>query len=192
MKVIEPWPESEVDLGQVRECLGLVGASLERVRYVGSEFTVPELYSSHAGFDTVLKGVELTCSSHVVAVMWMMEGVKEGLGFVLDPDRQFYEDESLRIVDVSHVRQWASLLHVPVLSCGTSWQVADDNAPRSIWSFRLSFIGGPSATIALGDLNERGILTYQPDSIAVIFDETISRSYQILASAETAWGDVTA
>jgi hypothetical protein len=190
MKIIEPWLDNEFSMSRIKEALRvLAGEPLGRIRYVGSGFDVPELYSPYAGFDTVLKGVELTNSSHVVTVMWMMEGVREGLGFVLDPEEEFYEDESLHVIDVSHAPRWTSLLHVPVVSSGTSWHVSDDDAPKSIWSFRLSFGKEESVTIALGEVNELGSgLTYQPDSVAVIFDEAIARRYRILASSESAWG----
>lgn len=194
MKLIEPWSDSEFSMRRIQEVLNiLVGKSLVRVRYAASKLAVPELYSSYTGFDTVLKGVELASSSELVTVMWMMDGVREGLGFALDPDQQFYEDENLHTLDLSNEPRWMSLLHQPVISAGVSWQVSDEDAPSSIWSFRLNIGDQRSLTIALGEVNELGTgPTYQPDSVAVIFDETIARRYRILASAESAWGSPTA
>ena len=188
MKIIEPWPDSEFGKRRVNEAVSvLFGMPLVGVRYFGSEFAAPALSSSHSGFDTVLKGVELTCSSHRLNVMWMIEGVREGLGFVVDPDQQFYEDEGLRAVDVSSELHWVPRLGVPVMSSGVGWQLSDDDAMRGIWSFSLGF-GERSVTMALGEASETGIgITYQPDSVAVIFDESIARRYRIPASAEPAW-----
>jgi hypothetical protein len=193
MKLVEPWSDSEFSMGRIRAVLSvLVGKSLKRVRYAASEFAIPEVYSSYTGFDIVLKGVELTTSSEVVTVMWMMDGVREGLGFVLDPDEQFYEDENLHTLDMSNEPRWTSLLHQSVSSTGASWQISDENAPRSIWSFRINFRNGRSVAIALGESNELSTgLIYQPDSVAVIFEEPIARRYRILASAEPAWGSPT-
>lgn len=190
MKIVEPWSDSEFSMSRIQEALNiLVGQSLVGVRYAASKFLDSELYSSYTGFDTVLKGVELASTSEPITVMWMMEGVREGLGFVLDPDQQFYEDESLRTLNLSNEPRWTPLFHQPVISTGVSWQVSDEDAPRSIWSVRLNFADQRSLTIALGAVNDLNTgPTYQPDSIAVIFDETIARRYRVLASDESAWG----
>lgn len=190
MKIIEPWSASESDRNQIERAAGaLIGMYLTTIKYISPHFSTPRAGNSYAGFDTVLKGVELSSSSHALVAMWWMEGVKEGLGFVVDPDEQFYDDEGLQVVDVTHETQWAPMLKSAVVSSALSWHVPDDDAPKSVWSFRLDVNSGSSATIALGDVDENdGRLTYQPDSVAVIFDESIARRYRILASPESAWG----
>jgi hypothetical protein len=189
MKIIEPWSASEAE----RAASILIGADLTTIRYISPQFSTPPVVTSYIGFDTVLKGVELSSPSHILVVMWWMEGVREGLGFVVDPDQQFYADEGMHVVDASHEAQWVPMLQSTVASSALSWQVPDDDAPRCVWSFRLNVRSGSSATIALGEADENGDrLTYQPDSVAVIFDETMARQYRILASSESAWGSVVA
>ena len=108
MKVIEPCGASRSDQEQI-ECVAkiLVGTNLIRVKYVSPQFAVERMGESHAGYDIVLKGVELSSSSHALAVLWWMEGTSEGLSFVVDPDEQFYADERLDLVDVSRATQWS-------------------------------------------------------------------------------------
>jgi hypothetical protein len=169
----------------------MVGANLTRVRYIFPRFSSQLI--SYDGFDTVLKGVELSSSKGVVAAMWWMEGVKEGLGFVVDPDEQLYEDEALQLVDVTAEDRWAAIRVSTPVSAALSWHRPDDEAPECVWSFRLNFESGLTVTVALGDVDETGAtLTYQPDSIAVIFDKTVAQRYRIFASSESAWGSVLA
>lgn len=125
--------------------------------------------------------------------MWWMEGVKEGLGFVVDPDEQFYDDEALQLVDVTSENRWAAIRASTPVSAALSWHVPDDEAPECVWSFRLNFETGLNVTVALGDVDETGAtLTYQPDSVAVIFDKTVAQRYRIFASSESAWGSILA
>jgi len=194
MKIIEPCAASASDRAQIERAAGiLTGVDLKTIRYISPQFATSQAGNSYVGFDTVLKGVELSSASHVLVAMWWMEGAVEGLGFVLDPDEQFYADEGLHIVDVSRETQWAPMLKSALVSSALSWHLPNGDAPRCVWSFRLNVKSGRSVTIALGEVNESGDgLTYQPDSVAVIFDEPIAQRYRILASTEPAWGTIVA
>jgi hypothetical protein len=191
MRIIEPCAASEYDRRGIEEAAGsIVGASLTAVRYFYPQFSSPQL-TSYDGFDTILKGVELSSAEHVIAAMWWVEGAKEGLGFVVDPDGQFYNDEALQILDVSSESQWAPFRASRVVSAALSWHLPDDDLSNCVWAFRLNFASGRSVTVALGDVDEvSGTLTYQPDSVAAIFDEKVARRYRILASSESAWGSI--
>jgi len=193
MNIIEPCAAGESDRREIEHAARtMVGSSITAVRYIFPEFSSPQL-TSYDGFDTVLKGVELSSPRHVIAAMWWMEGVKEGLHFVVDPYEEFYDDESLQLLDVTSESQWALIRASSVGSVALSWHVPDGDAPWFVWSFRLNFESGLSVTVALGDVDEvRGRLTYQPDSVAVIFDEIVARRYRILAGPESAWGSVLA
>lgn len=190
MKIIKPWPDNKADLREIEQAASiLVGAQLMSVRYVFPQFSPSLTGNSYKGFDTVPKGVELCSPGHVLVVLWWMEGIREGLGFVTDPDGQFYDDEELRVAGLPSDAPWAPILNSVVVSSAVSWQVPNEEAPPSVWSLRLSVESGSSVTIALGDIDETGsALTYQPDSVAVIFEEAIARAYWIPASPESAWG----
>jgi len=189
MRIVEPCAASESNRTEIEHAAGaMVGTNLTAVRYIYPRFSSPQL-TSHDGFDTVLKGVELSSPNHVLVAMWWMEGVREGLGFIVDPDEQFYDDEALQLVDVTSENRWTVIRASTPVSSALSWHLPDDEAPKCAWSFRLNFESGLSVTVALGDVDEAGVgLTYQPDSVAVIFDETVAQRYRILASSESAWG----
>lgn len=190
MNIINPWLDDKADLREIEKAASfLVGVPLMSVRYVFPQFSASLAANSYKGFDTVSKGVELCSPGHVFVALWWMEGIREGLGFVTDPDGQFYDDEGLRVADVPYNAPWDPILNSVVVSSALSWQVPNDEAPPCVWSLRLSVESGSSVTIALGDIGETGsALTYQPDSVAVIFEETIARAYWIPASSESAWG----
>jgi hypothetical protein len=189
MRIIKPWPDNKADLREIEQATSiLIGAQLTSVRYVSPQFSASLTGNSYKGFDIVPKGVELRSPGHVFVALWWMQDIREGLGFVSDPDGQFYDDEGLQVADIPRDGSWAPILDSVVISSALSWQVPNDEAPLCVWSLRLNVESGSSVTIALGDIDETGALTYQPDSVAVIFDETIARGYWIPASSESAWG----
>jgi hypothetical protein len=159
------------------------------VRYVSPRSALPDRFTSFPRFDIVLKGVELGSSQHKLTAFWYMEGEKEGLGFAIDPDEQFYEDELLVVADVSAAAKWRPSLGPTLVSAAASWHIPDVESPRSLWSFTLNFESGQSVTLALGGHDEYAEgLTYQPDSVAVIFDEKLAHGYRIPASEVPASG----
>jgi hypothetical protein len=90
-------------------------------------------------------------------------------------------------VDVSGVPPWPSLLGRTVLGLQYAWHGAGSDSDDSLWAIRINLDSAESVVIALGVV-EDGHLIYLPDSIVVIFEPDVARSYSIPAADGSSWG----
>lgn len=137
-------------------------------------------------------GIELTNSSGWRSQFrWVMDDVQEGLGIAETPDDD-HDVAPLSLLDVSAEREWAPLLRRPITHVALAWHRPAEDALEAVWSVRLGF-DSDEVVIALGEAaDDRETICYMPDSIVVIFDEDVARSYEPLSSLGSSWGGLIA
>lgn len=166
---------------------GLVGLQIVGVRYhvpIGTEGgRIP-----HSGMvDEVEQAIDLMVSDgSVVRAQWEMRGELEFLSVVR-------ASETGRIgsfVDTANVSgsdSWKRVLGRDISGAGVAWQVSGSEELRIPFAIRLDFQGATSVVIALGEL-VRGMPSYLPDGVLVIFDETVAVNYVFPGAESPAWG----
>lgn len=133
-------------------------------------------------------GVELIMADGPIGLIWLMEGVKEGLALVLGEPIDLPRGGPAKKLPATQFTEWQNRLG-EITTIGLAWHFPDEAAPQTIWSWRLGIRNGTNVTISLGEWKAgTGNLTYQPDNVVVIFQEDIARRYRIPASEEPAWG----
>lgn len=103
------------------------------------------------------------------------------------PDVEANEIET----DVSHISRWREVLGRPISTVGASW-LATESGEEALWSFRLTFEGSGSRTIALGELRGEGVdesIEGSTDSLVVIHDESIARALPPFQASASAYGE---
>ncbi|QLQ37609.1 hypothetical protein [Micromonospora robiginosa] len=162
----------------------IIGASILRVVYRQTEhggLTLPPLGSAHE----VDLEVALTLSSGAFVVAWGREDLTEGLDIGWE---ELADSEGVAAVPVSDGESWPRLIGRTITDVHASWQVSEAGCPESMWSMRVSFGPELHVVIALGELDELGRPTYHPDSLLLLFDESMARSYRPSGSSSSAWG----
>lgn len=189
MVLVQPWlalsggGRQLIDLRR-----SLVGLGLESARYVmPSEVGWPG-YHRDAQIHEIDMGLELvTSSGSVLAFSWAMRGIDEGLAIEL---RKSVErpavDADLARIDVSPLPEWRNVLGRSVEGTAVGWHVPNEGSASMPWSFRLDF-GAANVVIALGEVVDWEV-DYLPDSLVVIFDESVARSYCVTSESGSAWG----
>ncbi|MEU4476204.1 hypothetical protein [Micromonospora sp. NPDC023888] len=133
-------------------------------------------------------GVSLIFDDVTLNVAWSMNGFNEGLAVVAtDTVDPLFFGRSAVAVDASGIHPWPSRLGHGVEGISWAWHQPCDDCPDLLWSVRLDFGAPGSAIIALGEV-EQGTPRYMPDSLLVLFDETVARSYLIPAGEGSSWG----
>ncbi|MFD4206480.1 hypothetical protein ACFWRG_10900 [Micromonospora tulbaghiae] len=161
----------------------IVGATVHRVDYRQTEFgglTTPPAGPAHE----IDLEVVLTLSTGVVSVSWEREDLVEGLAIGWE---EMADLEGVVSVFAEECEQWQELVGRPITNVHASWHVSEVDCPESIWSLRLSFGSGLHAVIALGELDGRGNPTYHPDSLLLLFDVDVARSYRPSGATSSAW-----
>lgn len=132
----------------------------------------PELASSGVADEVDMEIVVRLDNGASLTLAWAMSGEVEGLA-LLDGEP---ESDDRTVVDVTSHTQWSTRVGREVIAVGAGWHVPNAGSPRTLWSWRLSFEGGPCAVVATGEL-VNGEPRYLPDSLVVIFDERLALSY---------------
>ncbi|WP_238016051.1 hypothetical protein KZZ52_26090 [Dactylosporangium sp. AC04546] len=163
----------------------IVGASVLRVTYRQTEhggLNVPPSGSAHE----VDLEVVLRLSAGVVSVAWERDDLVEGLAIGWE---DLADLEGVASVPADNCEHWQKLVGRTITDVHASWQVSEIDCPESMWSVRLSFGPELHAVIALGELDRLGRPTYHPDSLLLLFDESVARSYRPPGAAASAWGE---
>lgn len=67
------------------------------------------------------------------------------------------------------------------------WQISEFGSPGSLWALRFTLDSDNDVVVALGELDVDGSPRYHPDSLIVMFDESMSRSYHHFGTIGAAW-----
>ncbi|WP_194892584.1 hypothetical protein [Catenulispora pinisilvae] len=123
----------------------------------------------------------------VAAFTWERDGVVEGIsvGYLADVP----ESGGSVGVRADTTGQWAPIMGRKVQNVVFAWQESDTDAPPSLFSTRIDFEGGASVAIALGEIGGNGEPRYFPDSLVVLFDESLARNYRPAWAMASAWGE---
>jgi hypothetical protein len=190
VNVILPWANTPNDEIVIKShARTLVGETLTGAAYLLPASSDETHRVARPGFHEASMGVELMMADGPVGLIWLMEGVKEGLALVLGEPIDLPRGGPAKKLPATQFTDWQNRLG-EITTIGLAWHVPEEAGPRTIWSWRLGIRNGRSVTIALGEWRaEAGNLTYQPDNVVVIFQEDIARRYRIPASDEPAWGN---
>ena len=164
----------------------LVGRSIDDVGYLIPDTSDTWRIKHHRGFDEASMGIDLRLDRGTCEMKWLMHGEREGLALVLDPDESDYQRDRVKRVPVGDSPEWRRLMGTEVAAVGVAWH-QPVTGTDAVWAIRLSFLGGNSVVVALGEWREEA-LRYIPDAVVAIFDPVTANAYQILAGEEPAWG----
>lgn len=189
MELLSPSPTTDQARDELIQTLrDVIGLRITDVRYlvpITSDRTTADRAN---GFDQVDMGIELVLTdSRTFVAAWEMKGYCEGLAFGLFPSNNYIRNERVKPIGAAYLEEWKGRCAKTITSVGLAWHVPDDRCPDTIWSVRIG-MEDADVVIALGEAKEQGRIDYQPDSLVVMFDPAVANSYEILASAQTAWG----
>jgi hypothetical protein len=132
-------------------------------------------------------GVELHLSTGVFFVTWEREDLIEGI--TIYPSQALIPSEDVALISADEGSEWRDCIGSVVCGLHLIWQISELGCPESLWALRLSLDSDKDVVVALGELDIDGLPHYHPDSLVVIFDEVISRSYRHSGAIGTAWSE---
>ncbi|MCE7080656.1 hypothetical protein [Streptomyces sp. ST2-7A] len=189
MLVINPWDVLAHDgagIAELREAVS--GEVVRTVRYVvpqGEEW--PEGHREDRAHEVDM-AIELSMESGAVLVLsWAMDGFNEGVAIEFRHPEESSTDLPGDPIDVSGHADWRNFLGVPITGIKIAWHIPNEGCPEMPWSYNFDFSDGSSLVFALGEAEGAGF-TYMPDSLLVIFDESIAAAYKIPASTTSSRG----
>lgn len=179
-------PIVEANIGVLQEgARSLIGRRLLRVLYLPLRDAARSTQRWRDDVHEVELGVRLVTETSTITFSWEQDDRVEGLGLTTTV---LPAPPGTSWVEVSDLHQWRDLVGTVIDDVGAGWHTSDEGCPRSVWSVRLGSRGGRAVTLALGELEGEGQVSYSADSLLVIFDERVARSYDTLASFGSAWG----
>ncbi|MEU6662244.1 hypothetical protein [Streptomyces sp. NPDC046821] len=132
--------------------------------------------------------VELGMSDNsTLAVYWDMDGLNEGLTIEMRPAKAA-SSPPVETVDVSNRSEWTDYLGSSISSISPAWHIPNEGCPQMPWAYRFDFSNGRNFVIALGESQGAGF-TYMPDSLLVLFSDSMAAEYRIPASRTSALGE---
>ena len=191
MNGLAPITDGNLELLERLEAV-LAASPVEEVRYrlAGRRRSVDEV--RQGDLHEVDLDVRIVSASAVLTISWARDNLVEGLALTLNVSRTFTDngDREEEWVSVSGLPEWTPFVGRILTSVVPAWHVTEDSCPRSVWSLRFTADLGASFVVSLGELDDRGVPTYYPDSLLVFFSEEKARSYNVLSSNSSAWADV--
>ncbi|MCF6526614.1 hypothetical protein [Streptomyces sp. JJ36] len=189
MLVHQPW-DAQVrgndGLAGLREAVE--GAAVRTVRYVvpqGENW--PEGHREDRAHEVDM-AVELGLDTQAtLAFFWSMDGVNEGLAIAFRAPGEGDVTHHGDAIDVSGHVDWEEFLGQDIVGITPAWHIPNEGCPEMPWAYRLEFSRRSSLVIALGEAEGSGF-TYMPDALVVIFDRSLSVSYEIPASGTSSYG----
>ncbi|MDF2254445.1 hypothetical protein [Streptantibioticus ferralitis] len=161
---------------------------LVEVRYAALQGeSWPEGHRADRAHEVDLAVELVMASGAVLAFDWAMDGLNEGLAIELRGHGEQGARPMGEAVDVSNHVEWARFLGKTITDITPVWHVPNEGCVEMPWSFRLDFCNSSSVVIALGE-SKGGGFTYMPDSLVVIFEESMAAAYKIPASSTSSLG----
>lgn len=160
--------------------------TLSAVRYeVPQGGDWPEGHRSDEAHEVDLSVELVMDGGATLALSWAMDGMNEGLAIELREAGESGSGLITETVDVSSRIEWSTFLGNSIVNAAPAWHVPNEGCSEMPWAFRLDFSNSSSLVIALGESKGSGF-TYMPDSLVVIFDDSIAAAYRIPASFTSA------
>lgn len=166
---------------------GMIGAMVQAVRYQQTEFGGLAAAPSGAAHEVDLD-VFMDLSTGLVEWTWERDDLVEGLA--VNPAQEGPPQEGVVTIPAGDSDPWRAVVGGQITSLHAGWQVSESGCPESLWAMRLTIGHSANVVIALGELDAQGRPTYHPDSILVLFDEQMARSYKPSGAITSAWGDM--
>lgn len=165
----------------------LVGFRIDSVQYLRPAAMRGLESQKGWGFEHAEAGLTLrNADGENRSFRWTQRGFDEGLWI----GESFETMASGWVPDVNAipVPSWKAFEGSTISSIAVAWQQIAP-ARYSIWSVRLD-LADRSVAIALGERDsDSGQLTYIPDCVVVIFNDSVGRRYRPPASLSSAWGE---
>jgi hypothetical protein len=175
--------------------------SMARLRSAAAEFVGQEIVAVHylnlhgatwpgenasGAVDEVDMGVAIRLENmSELLIEWAMHGAIEGIDIRAIRGRRPSQSES----DVSSNSQWGRFIGNRIDGLGAAWHPSDNGMP-TLWAVRLSILDNDSVVIGLGAI-EDGVPRYRPDTLLVIFDERLAKTYRPPDANESSFGGLT-
>lgn len=173
----------------IRVQSAVVGATFVGVRYAVLEGDRwPSGHRSDSIVHELEMGLSIDFGSTVLSMTWAMDGSAEGVALALDATPPDFFGIGASAINVAAVTPWPSLVGRKVSGISWAWHESGACAMPLLWSIRMKFEGGASVVVALGSM-DGGHLRYLPDALVAVFDERTARSYRLLTSRGSAWGE---
>lgn len=188
--LMKPWADDAAGRHAISARFGeLVGTRLVGCRYLFPAYWDGYRPLSTDQFDVVDTEVRLALDDGRTATLgWMMEGAPDGR--MLDGLRLAIgslEGEPPSGNLDAYARWRLGGKDACVISVEALWQETERPGVDSVWAVRLDFLTR-SIVVALGEVDDEGLLRYMPDALVVIFDEVTAQNYQPRAAGTSAWG----
>jgi hypothetical protein len=108
-----------------------------------------------------------------------MDGFREGLEVLIDVEADKHQHVA---TDLSTRYPWTSFVGEALTEVCPSFHVPNEGQPAMLWSLACKFGEDKGfVTIALGEVRG-GSLSYSPDGLVIIFEESSARTYQPLGA----------
>jgi hypothetical protein len=170
---------------QTHVLAAIAGKVLSGVEYFYLPSTESDEYECELnGIDCMLTAVRLDFGiDGFMLITWSTPGSIEGLSVAQGMP---YPGNSYLVHDACKREAWCNHIGTKVVGLGASWQTLWMAALDTLWALRLDFESG-SVVVVLGEVNP--VLTYIPDEIVVVYDESMARSFRLSDASSSAWGE---
>ena len=177
----------------------LLGREIARVNYQHLHiegFSWPEQFAGR-NVDEVEQGVALfLAGGGAIVALWGTDTTGLDVHLTTTEDAENIDfpgvDADEIETDVSQISRWREVLGRPISAIGASWCRTGYEDEEALWSFRLSFEGCESRTIALGQLGGDGAaerVEGSADNLVVIHDEATARALPPFQASASAYGE---
>jgi hypothetical protein len=165
----------------------MVGHRLVRVEYkIASNPPMGAEWSGRGAVHEVDHAVLLSTDSMTVALEWRIRDYDEFLG-VVTPPSEGASAAVTDVVDVTGRRQWLTFLDRTIAGFGVA-TYSSGGGHMLPWAIRMGVEGGAAVVVGLGEMRDNTPV-YQADNLLVIFEPEMARSYRVIASSDSAWGN---
>lgn len=166
----------------------LVGESLQEAYYLHSSGETTAPLGGDDSVHEVLYGLRLvTARSVPTTVTWVMEGDCAALVAVEGTGEDAGVTDLIEARDVSAWPAWRPLLGPVITKAGVSWHRAASECPPTPWACRLEFGDRGGFVAALAETHG-GALEYQPDNVAVLFNQRDAEALHTYDADHSSWG----
>ena len=164
----------------------LIGASVSGVWYrqtrSGGLGSIPDRDTHEVDLDIVMM-----LTGGIIQFTWERDDRIEGM--FIDFPAEVGPLEDIVSVRVDKSPQWRAIIGDRIRDVRFGWYKSELGVPTSLLSVRVQFENDREALLAVGELDQSEKPRYHPDSLIVIFDERLARSYRPEGTIGTPWDE---